>query len=323
MLQRIISKFKNDDLNRLQKSSRVTSLAFAGANRRLSRLVPQPFVESAEIKMQARHLLHGEFLLSLALHSRTCCLHISSARRRSRASIVVLRGKALECIYTRKDFTNAVFGEAALALALADLSENDAQISGYDIDEKVAIASSALFSRRTHSFDPANVSSRPSHEYKKFELTKGTGCIYVHDENHKTLCTVYILQGVIVGVHAADQGWISPDISQADAIAKSSATTNCECYLMEVSDLQEIYDECFPVSSNAHSLLRFIDSVKTSEKSDNLFANFISTSSNLQGGLMAHQGMYVDEQRHMIEQVTGYANRSSAIKHSHSVNPCA
>lgn len=320
MLHNVLSKFAKDDVNRLQKYKRVSSGAYRGSNKRMSRLVPPPNIAEDEVKMQARHLMQREFLLSLASTERTCCIHFSSLWRKSRASMLVFRGRVLGCIYTRKDLDGAVFGQDAYSMALAELGGMDTEISGYDIDEDVALAAAAIFSSHTVVEEPSTEIRTPYSEYNKFVETKGTGVIFLIDEQNQTVCRVYIVEGEIAGVYSNAEAWLRPDIRIVEAIALSDSKLTCESFLMEDADIQKIYSEGFSVCAEANSLVLLDLSVKKVRKNESLFARFVDNSRR-HAVMVVDNEAWLDEHQQMIDQVTAFANRVPAIKHAHSVDP--
>lgn len=319
MLQHVMSKMMKDDVSRLQRYKRLSAASYAGPNRRLTALVPPPQNAEDEHRMPSRNLMQREFMLGLGANERTCCLHISSQWRRSRASVLVLRGKAVGCIYTRKDLDCPVFGEEAFSLALAELNDVDTQISAYELDENLAIASAAIFSKHTIAEQPVMELRSPIIEYKKFLDVDASGCIFLNDAENQTVCRVYVLQGLVVGVYSNAQGWLENDINLVEEMVDADSTLTCEAFMMQVSDISEIYDDTFPLSAEGTALVIFDRNIRKSEPKVDLFENYVS-SSKRSSNLLDKRG-FVDEQQNRIEEVTAFANRAGAIKHAHSVHP--
>jgi len=317
MLQHVLSKMIKEDVSRLQQTKKLDALTYSGPNRRLSTLLPVVGSLAKETRMAARHLMQREFMLSLGANETTCVLHITSQWRRSRSSVLVFRGRALGCIYTRKDIEAPVFGEEAYSLALADLGNVDTIISAYEIEESVALAAAALFSRHTLAEEPSN--TLPIDEYKKFLDIDASGCIFLNDADNQTVCRVYVLDGTIVGIYANGRGWIDTDINLVEEMVEKNSSLTCESFMMKVSEISSICDDAFPLSAEGHAIVMFDGNVRKLEKHNDLFANYISPvkrHSNL-----LDKAHFVDEQQNRIEQMTAFANRTAAIKHAHSVHP--
>lgn len=319
MLHNVLSRLVKDDINRLQKYKKI-ELTYRGPNRRLSSLVPPSMGADTEAKMQARHLMQREFMLSLAAFERTCCIHISSAWRRSRTSMLVFRGRVVGCIYTRKDLDSPVFAEEAFTMALAELGEVDTQISGYEIDEEIALASAAIFSRHTVAEESADVLRSPLQEYKKFLEVDASGCIFVNDAENQTVARVYVVNGLIVGIYSNTSGWLAKDINLVEDMVEANSDLTCETFFMPTLDMQEIYKDGFAVSPEAGAIVMFDCSVRTPAEKVDLFANYV-VGFKRNSSFLADKIDYVDNQQLVIEQYTAFSNPQPHAKHAHSVHP--
>ncbi len=318
MLHNVLSKLVKDDVNRLQRYKKL-SLTYSGPNRRLSSLVPPAAQSEDESRMNARHLMVREFMLSLAAFERTCCIHISSQWRRSRASMLVFRGKILGCIYTRKDLDCPVFAEEGYTLALAELGEADTQVSAYEIEEHIALASAALFSRYTQAEEMV-APGTPIDEYKKFLDVDASGCIFLNDAENQVVCRVYVLKGMIVGIYSNTQGWVEKDINLVEDLVDKNPGYTCETFFMPTMDVQDVYKDGFSASPEAGSIVNFDCSIRNSEEKVDVFANYI-VAFKRNSGFLADKVNYVDSQKKVIDEYTAYSNPTPAIKHAHSVHP--
>ncbi len=318
MLHNVLSKLVKDDVNRLQRYKKL-SLTYSGPNRRLSSLVPPSMGADSESKMQSRHLMVREFMLSLAAFERTCCIHLSSQWRRSRASMLVFRGRILGCIYTRKDLDGPVFAEEGYTLAMAELGEVDTQIEAYEIDENIALASAALFSVHTLAEEAVDAGT-PIDEYKKFLDVDASGCIFLNDGENQVVCRIYVLNGMIVGIYSTSQGWLENDINLVEDIVDSNPEFTCETFFMPTMDMQEVYTDGFAASPEAGSIANFDSEVRHSQEKVDLFANYV-VSFKRRSSFLADKIEYLDTQQQVIEQFTAYSNPTPHAKHAHSVHP--
>lgn len=318
MLHNVLSKLVKDDVSRLQRYKKL-AVAYCGPNRRLSSLVPPSMGADSESKMQARHLMVRELMLSLAAFERTCCIHISSQWRRSRASMLVFRGRILGCIYTRKDLDAPVFAEEGYTLAMAELGEVDTQIEAYEIDENIALASAALFSRLTLAEETVDAGT-PIDEYKKFLDVDASGCIFLNDNDNQVVCRIYVLNGMIVGIYSHTQGWLEKDINLVEDIVDRNPEYTCETFFMPALDMQEVYKEGFAASPEAGSIVNFEPNVRVSQEKVDLFANYV-VSFKRNSSFLADKVEYVDSQKKVIDQYTAFSNPTPHAKHAHSVHP--
>lgn len=318
MLHNVLSKLVKDDVNRLQKYKKL-AVAYSGPNRRLSSLVPPSMGDDSESKMQARHLMVREFMLSLAAFERTCCIHVSSQWRRSRAAMLVFRGRILGCIYTRKDLDAPVFGEEGFTMALAELGEVDSQIEAYEVDEDIALASAALFSVRTLAEEDVDAGT-PIDEYKKFLDVDASGCIFLNDSDNQVVCRIYVLAGMIVGIYSHTQGWLDRDINLVEDIVDRNPEFTCETFFMPTMNMQEIYKEGFAASPEAGSIVNFDNTLRQPEERVDLFANYVVTFKR-NSSFLADKIDYLDSQKKVIDQYTAFSNPQPHAKHAHSVHP--
>src|SRR5215470_9812622 len=77
--------------------------AYSGANRRAINLIPLPVISDGHEIAQTQTVRYHHLLISIEGNQRTCCLKIISPRKKSRAAILIFRGRVVGCLYGRKD----------------------------------------------------------------------------------------------------------------------------------------------------------------------------------------------------------------------------
>ncbi len=85
-----------------------------GANRRAIGLVPVPKEREIHEVNKSNGLKHQQLLVSIEGNHQTCCLRVISPFHKSRAAIMVFRGRVIGCLYGNKRLGHQLFGADAL-----------------------------------------------------------------------------------------------------------------------------------------------------------------------------------------------------------------
>ena len=180
-----------------------------GVNRRAIGLVPVPKDREIHDVNQSNGLKHQQLLVSLEGNHQTCCLRVISPFHKSRAAIMVFRGRVIGCLYGNKRLGHQLFGTEALERAVADLGHPESLLDAYMLPEDLVLAAGALFHGNSLMFAP-DLNAEQIFESSCESLMRSNmpGCIVVNNHQDMAVCMVYIFGGHIVGVYSFSDGWV-------------------------------------------------------------------------------------------------------------------
>lgn len=180
-----------------------------GANRRAIGLVPVPKERECNEVNKSNGLKHQQLLVSIEGNHQTCCLRVISPFHKSRAAIMVFRGRVIGCLYGNKRLGHQLFGADALERAVADLGHPDSILDAYMLPEDLVLAAGALFHGNSLMFAP-DLPVEQIFEASCENLMRSNmpGCIVVNNNQDMAVCMVYIFGGHIVGVYSFTEGWV-------------------------------------------------------------------------------------------------------------------
>ncbi len=178
---------------------------------------------------------------------------------------------------------------------MAELGEVDTQIEAYEVDEDIALASAALFSRHTLAEESVEAGT-PIDEYKKFLDVDASGCIFLNDSNNQVVCRIYVLTGIIVGIYSPTQGWLERDINLVEDMVDRNPEFTCETFFMPTLNMQEVYKEGFAASPEAGAIINFDCTLRQPEERVDLFANYVVTFKR-NSSFLADKVDYIDSQK--------------------------
>lgn len=180
-----------------------------GVNRRAIGLVPVPQNREIHDVNQSNGLKHQQLLVSIEGNHQTCCLRVISPFHKSRAAIMVFRGRVIGCLYGNKRLGHQLFGAEALERAVADLGHPDSLLDAYMLPEDLVLAAGALFHGNSLMFAP-DLTAEQMFESSCEMLMRSNmpGCIVVNNHQDMAVCMVYVFGGHIVGVYSFQDGWV-------------------------------------------------------------------------------------------------------------------
>lgn len=180
-----------------------------GANRRAIGLVPVPKHRDLSEVTQSNHLKHQQLLVAIEGSNQTCCLRVVSPQQKSRAAIMVFRGRVIGCLYGNKQLGHQLFGVEALERAISDLSHQDSILDTYVLPEDLVLAAGALFHGNALLFPPDSTAEQTFESSCEMLMRSNMpGCIVVNNYSDMAVCMVYVFCGHIVGVYSFTDGWV-------------------------------------------------------------------------------------------------------------------
>lgn len=316
MLQ-FIAAGKRRELKRLTKAiSRPSD--YNGLNRRLISLLPKPQGRTHHLAIPlARYIKHRELFNSIQSHRSTCCVIIESDNRKSRAAILIYRGRALACIYSRPGYAHHVDGQAALNEAMADLAQIDTCMDAYYLEDDLAIAAAAIFHGEQSTLEGNTASSRFLQARTSFVDTNSTGTIVLKNLEGEFLGALYLSKGALKGVYSFKDGWLRNSYEEVRQILRDSSVV-VESYHMTRREHSMLHEMAIPLSNlEQHACELQPTDLHFAE---GLLKRFSHTPS-LRMTFMFDRFSAADEHLKVVRHIADYAIRKSFSQHSHLVNP--
>lgn len=313
----LIAANKRRELKRLNKAiSRPGD--YNGQNRRLISLLPRPQEQTDHLAIPlARYIKHRELFNSVQSHRSTCCVHIESNNKKSRAAILIYRGRALACIYSRQGYERHMDGQAALNEAMADLAQTDSCMDAYYLDDDLAVAAAAIFHGEKSELEGHNASSKFLAARTAFIDANATGTIVLKNTEGEFLCALYLSKGALRGVYSFRSGWLRNSYEELKPILRDGSVI-VESYHMTRREHSMLHEMAVPLSNLEHHAGEL---EPTQERFAQGLLKRFSHQPSLRMTFMFDRFSAADEHMKVVRHVADYAVRRSWAQHSHLVNP--
>ncbi len=280
---------------------------------------------SVGMTIQSRNFNQHAIFCSLAANKSTCCIRISSSKQKSRATLILFRGRVLSCVYGRRGVNQYIFGQAAFARAQIDLLQQQAEFSVHPLSEETAMAAAAYF--EGHYNDQPK--SAPVQDFfakssEQINSQKAPGCFVVRDNEKNTSTVVYFYGGKIIGIFSYEKGWCKDnrfDTAVKAVSEKQGLTTSA--YMLPVLSLQELYNLTFSLIGVDDSEIdreEWINSTEGGAESNSEVASLLRYSKKPSGLKDTFSHDSNSKYQSAIDEVNGYALRQ-ARQHGHSIDP--
>jgi hypothetical protein len=211
-----------------------------GANRRAINLVPLPTVRESHEIAQSHRVRYHQLLVSIEAKQSTCCIRVISEASKSRAAILVFRGRVLGCLYGSKFEDQQIFGEEAHQRAMSELAKPSNIIDTYLLSEELVLAGGALF----HGHQVEHIGGSPENifEYVVRHLmhSNAPGCVVINSAENEALCMVYIFKGQIIGVYSFREGWMQSTYEKALEYVLNSPNTQVMASALAARNIKEV-----------------------------------------------------------------------------------
>jgi hypothetical protein len=223
----------------------------SGANRRAIGLVPLPIDRNRHEIAQASAAKYRELMVSIEGNQSTCCLRVISPAARSRAAILIFRGRVLGCIYGNRKLGQQVMGPEGHDRTLSDLTQPDNLLDAYHLSEELVISSASLF----HGV----VLEPPTgHPEQKLEWTTNAlieknmpGVIVVSTIDGLSVCMMYVFRGRIIGVFSFRDGWVESSYHSALRYLLETPNANISASMLTARNIDEVMDLTFSLTGLA------------------------------------------------------------------------
>ncbi|HEY9734393.1 MAG TPA: hypothetical protein V6C89_20950 [Drouetiella sp.] len=169
---------------------------------------------------------------------------------KSRATIIIFRGRVLSCVYGKRGSDRYKFGRAAFAAAQIDLLQQQAEISLHALTEESALAAAAFF--EGHQQDQQKNSAAQdffSRVSGEINGRKAPGCFVVRDNENNATAVIYFHGGKIIGIYSYEKGWLKDNkFETAIKTVNDKRSAKTAAYMLNALSLQEIYDMTFSLT---------------------------------------------------------------------------
>ncbi len=222
---------------------------YTGENRRATAILPFPRMGKETRYSYNIHSDYKRLLLSIEANQTSCCLQIASEKCKSRAAVLVYRGRALGSIYGNKTLGRYVFDKMAYERAFSDLVGTKHSLEAYPLSDELALAAAALFHGSVIQTD-GDGDPRKSFANALDDLSKTTmpGCIVLNGTKDRSLCFVYLYNGQISGIYSDKHGWLKPAQETVFDYIKRHRNLSVEACMLPLEEMPEISELTFSLS---------------------------------------------------------------------------
>jgi len=199
---------------------------------------------------EAKKVRYQQLLISIEGKQSTCCLKVLSPRRKSRSALLAFRGRALGCLYGRKDMQGQLLGVDAFGPFLDDLSIEDSIVDTYILSEELALAAGSLFHGDVFN-QPAHLNAVDTFHfvYQNLITTQMPGCIVLKRfASEEVIAFIYVFNGQIAGVFTFADGWLSSTYEQAVELIESNLTIRVSASKLNACNVEEVFDMSFSLT---------------------------------------------------------------------------
>lgn len=292
------------------------------STRRIDHTIMPILDSSARRTAQARNINHHAVLYALEANKSTCCISIANEKQKSRASIVLFRGRILMCVFGRRGMPYHIQGSDAFHNTRLALSNPQSQVTAHALSEGLALAVCSVFlGEKKEQAVSQEFGTFVATMTKQINDSKAPGCIVFKDSSRQTHCILYLHNGEIAGFYSFQDGWILKKIDQhlARVIAKAQ-NLQAEAFTFKISSLEALYDWTISLSGSESSptdKFHWLTSIACEEAMAPLDRHTQEPALKDTFKVDDHSFAYKRD----IARVVGYSLRNSGVPHSHFVNP--
>ncbi len=280
---------------------------------------------SVGMTIHSRNFNQHAVFCSLAANKSTCCIKITSSKQKSRATLILFRGRVLSCVYGKRGISQYIFGQAALARAQIDLLQQQAEFSVHSLSEETALAAAAFFEGH-HKDQPksAPVQDFFSKSTEQINSQKAPGCFVVRDNQKNASAIVYFFGGKIIGIFSYEKGWLKDNRFETaikTVSEKQGFTTSA--YMLPVLSMQEIYNLTFSLTGVDDTEIdreEWVNAAEDNRENHPEVASLLRYSKKPSGLRDTFSHDSNSKYQSAIDEVNGYALRQ-VRQHGHSIDP--
>lgn len=233
----------------IQKATTLESTA-KGSNRRAVGLVPFPLSEKDREISIAQKIRYQQLLISIEGKQSTCCLKVVSPKKKSRSALLCFRGRAIGCIYGRKDLDSQLLGQEAFEHFLDDLSIPDSIVDTYILPENLALSATSLFHGEVFNQPLGKGAPETVHfVFQNLLRTRMPGCIVLKRfATDEVLAFIYMFDGEIIGIFTFANGWLEPTLQQALELVETNVAIMVSASKLNACNVDEVFKLSFSLT---------------------------------------------------------------------------
>jgi hypothetical protein len=255
--QQIVNPKKTSTFEKFVKpKAEPAPTSYGGPSRRIVSLIPRPQkpISPWEGGAQVEKTPIQKLLLDIESNQLTCCVNLSSPRYKSRSAALVLRGRAIACVYGKKGFSQQLFGDQAYEFMLSEISEKGNYLEAFMLEEQFLLANAAMFTGSLIDLPNTN-SARQNYEAAQEIITntRRPGAIVITDEKGLSLCAVDLFQGKMIGCYSYETAsWLVPHFHSVEPFLARATNAACvSAAMLDADSLDEVLTNSWSLSGLA------------------------------------------------------------------------
>ncbi|HEY9683816.1 MAG TPA: hypothetical protein V6C86_19700 [Oculatellaceae cyanobacterium] len=180
--------------------------------KRATDLVPPAFDPSSLATFTAEEQDLEWLITDIEGGMRTGCVKAVSQSSMSRSAALLYKGRAVGCIYGRKQQPENYGTEQSLQIMMQDLEKPDTEVQLYDLPENIVLPMSALFLGYPVPREE-KVDARTYMDYmcNWFASKTQTACLAITFPSRSATCLCFIFEGTFCGAFYVEEQKFTPD----------------------------------------------------------------------------------------------------------------
>ena len=201
--------------------------------KRATDLVPPAFDSGSLANFTCEELDLEWLITDIEGGMRTGCVKAVCESVMSRSAALLYKGRAVGCIYGRKNQSENYGTEQSLQIMMQDLQKSDTQVQLYDLPDNVVLPMSALFLGYPVPREE-NVDARTYMDYmcNWFASKVQTACLAITFPSRSATCLCFIHEGKFCGAFYVEEQKLSEDKEFVYALMQSDSAASVETSIL-------------------------------------------------------------------------------------------
>ncbi|MBX9721206.1 MAG: hypothetical protein K2X81_07420 [Candidatus Obscuribacterales bacterium] len=182
---------------------------------------------------------------------RTGCVKAFCEAKKSRAAVLLYRGRAVGCVYNNKKLTDPLAIDGSLQMMLKDCQTPDTALVMYSLPEEVILAMSALFlGYPLERSDDLDARTYMDYILSWFKQKEQTACLAFSLPSSCSTVLAFVSNGQFVGAFFVDTQEFSEDVNQIYKSIADDPLTRVEASILPSELLSQDVRLGFSLSLN-------------------------------------------------------------------------